>query len=339
MANITDIAKGLGIAPSTVSRALKKPELVSLETRHKVLQMAEKLGYLQKLRDDATAATATNLIGVIVADLTNSFSNQIVKAVHDTLENSGFSAIVGCNYEQSSIENRLLKQWASLNLKGLIIMPTARFSKTINSVEANYPIVLVDRNCEDLSFDSVIEDNRYGACQAIEHLKELGHERIVFISGARRVYTFNERCLGAEGATTATGTSANVQIEEIDAESYDELFIGAFEKTNILMMKNSALRPTAIVGANNAITAGVLYALNLKNFKIPNDISVVSYGDSDWCRFYPTPITSMCQPVDEMGREAASILLDRIKGKKGDPEKICLKSMLLRRASSSELQM
>ena len=62
MANITDIAKELGIAPSTVSRALKKPDLVSLDTRHKVLQMAEKLGYLQKLRDDATAATATNLI-------------------------------------------------------------------------------------------------------------------------------------------------------------------------------------------------------------------------------------------------------------------------------------
>ena len=105
------------------------------------------------------------------------------------------------------------------------------------------------------------------------------------------------------------------------------------------MMKNKTLRPTAIVGANNAITAGILYALNLKDFKIPNDVSVVSYGDSDWCRFYPTPITSMCQPVDEMGREAASILLEKIKGKKGDPEKICLKSMLLRRASSSELQM
>lgn len=337
MANITDIAKELYIAPSTVSRALKKPDLVSLDTRHKVLQMAEKLGYLQKLRDDATAATATNLIGVIVADLTNSFSNQIVKAVHDSLENSGYSAIVGCNYEQSSIENRLLKQWASLNLKGLIIMPTAKFSKTINSVDAKYPIVLVDRNSEDLSFDSVIEDNRYGASQAIEHLCELGHERIVFITGARRVYTFNERCLGVE--STNSKNTANVQIEEVDAESYDELFIGAFEKTNILMMKNKALAPTAIVGANNAITAGILYALNLKDFKIPNDVSVVSYGDSDWCRFYPTPITSMCQPVDEMGREAASILLERIKGKKGDPEKICLKSMLLRRASSSELQM
>jgi LacI family transcriptional regulator len=197
----------------------------------------------------------------------------------------------------------------------------------------------VDRNSEDLSFDSVIEDNRYGASQAIDHLRELGHDRIVFITGARRVYTFNERCLGVESTNQASTNSSSVQIEEIDAESYDELFIGAFEKTNILMMKNKALRPTAIVGANNAITAGILYALNLKDFKLPTDVSVVSYGDSDWCRFYPTPITSMCQPVDEMGREAASILLERIKGKQGDPEKICLKSMLLRRASSSEIQM
>ena len=82
-----------------------------------------------------------------------------------------------------------------------------------------------------------------------------------------------------------------------------------------------------------------LASLSGSIYKIPNDVSVVSYGDSDWCRFYPTPITSMCQPVDEMGREATSILQERIKGKKGDPEKICLKSMLLRRASSSELQM
>ena len=61
-----------------------------------------------------------------------------------------------------------------------------------------------------------------------------------------------------------------------------------------------------------------LASLSGSIYKIPNDVSVVSYGDSDWCRFYPTPITSMCQPVDEMGREAASILLERIKGKKGD---------------------
>ena len=70
MVNITDIANELGIAPSTVSRALKKPDMVSLDTRHKVLQVAEKLGYIQKLRNDITAASSSKLIGIIVADLT-----------------------------------------------------------------------------------------------------------------------------------------------------------------------------------------------------------------------------------------------------------------------------
>jgi DNA-binding LacI/PurR family transcriptional regulator len=331
MANITEIAHRLKIAPSTVSRALKKPSLVSLETRHKVLQMAEQLGYLQKLRDEATVATSSKLIGIITADLTNSFSNQIVKSVHDTLEAAGYSAIVGCNYEHSGYENKLLKQWASLNLLGLIVMPSAKFAKTVSNIELNMPIVLVDRDCPELPYDSVIEDNRFGAMQALEHLTSLGHSRIAFISGSRSVYTFDERCKGIEES------AINAEIYALDSDAYDDLVIGAFEQTNIIMMRNKNQRPTAIIGANNAITSGILYALSLKNFKIPDDVSVVSYGDSNWCRFYPTPITSICQPVEEMGRVAANLLLERISGKAHVQERICLKSMLMRRASTTNI--
>ena len=101
------------------------------------------------------------------------------------------------------------------------------------------------------------------------------------------------------------------------------------------MLRAKGSRPTAIIGANNAITSGILYALNLKGFKIPNDVSVVSYGDSNWCRFYPTPITSVCQPVEEMGRMAATMVLERINGSRDKVNNVCLKSMLLRRASTS----
>lgn len=329
MVNITDIANELGIAPSTVSRALKKPDMVSLDTRHKVLQVAEKLGYIQKLRDDITAASSSKLIGIIVADLTNSFSNIIVKSVTDYLDLHNYAAIVGCNYEKPSIESKLLKQWASLNLRGLIIMPTAKFSKNISACCLNIPVVLVDRQSTDTHCDSVIEDNRQGVVQTLEHLHELGHRRIVFLSGSRKVYTFAQRCQGV------ADSQMNVEIHEIMADSYEELFIGAFEQTNILMMRNSASRPTAIVGANNAITSGILYALNLKDFKVPSDVSVVSYGDSNWCRFYPTPITSVCQPVEEMGARSAALLLDRVNGSKDKPKNICLKSMLLQRASTA----
>ena len=124
----------------------------------------------------------------------------------------------------------------------------------------------------------------------------------------------------------------NPEIVELKAGSYEELFMGAFEQTNILMMRSAALKPTAIFGANNAITAGILYALSLKGCKVPDDVSVVSYGDSSWCRFYPTPITSIAQPVEEMGEMAAKMLLDQICAHTA-PKQVCLKSMLMARAS------
>ncbi len=329
MVNISQIASDLGISPSTVSRALKKPDMVSLETRHKVLSAAESLGYLRKLRDDVSSATSSNFIGVIAADLTNSFSNAIVKAVIDYLESQNYSPIIGVSYEKSAQEAKILKQWLPLNLRGLVIMPTAEFSRTIANDFIDMPIALVDRRLEELNYDSVIEDNEGGVQQALDHLKELGHERIAFISGSRKVYTFNQRCLGVELSDVKT------ELHEIAAQSYEELFIGAFEQTNILMLRAKQSRPTAIVGANNVITSGILYALNLKGFRVPHDVSVVSYGDSSWCRFYPTPITSVCQPVEEMGRTAAAMVIDRINGSREDKKSVCFKSMLLHRASTA----
>ncbi len=332
--NITQIAKFLNIAPSTVSRALKKPELVSLETRTKVLSVAENFGYLRQLRDNSIVTPSSKLIGVIVADLTNSFSNQIVKAVHDFLEDTDYQAIVACNYEKSSSEAKILKQWAALNLCGVIVMPTAKFTQIAKSSLKDIPIVFVDRSTPGLAeYDCVVEDNQDGIMQAMTHLNELGHKRIAFITGNRKVYTFKERALGIRNCPF------EAEIIEMKAESYEELFIGAFEATNNITMYHKNCRPTALIGANNAITSGILYALNLKGMKIPDDFSVLSYGDSNWCRFYPTPITSISQPTEEMGRTAAKVLISRIKGQKEKAQKILLKSMLLRRASTAKIDL
>lgn len=328
MSNILHIAEKLGIAPSTVSRALKKPEMVSLDTRRKVLQVAQELGYLQKLRDNAAVVSGggNRLIGVIAADLTNAFSNQIVKSVHNYLNEHNYSVVLGSSYENSSAELKLLKQWASLQLSGLIVMPSAKFSSVATASCLDIPVVFVDRNPGTLPYGSVLEDNQDGVRQGLEYLHECGHRKIVFLSGPKQIYTFSERCKGA------VDCGLNPEIVELKAGSYEELFMGAFEQTNILMMRSAALKPTAIFGANNAISAGILYALSLKGCKVPDDVSVVSYGDSSWCRFYPTPITSIAQPVEEMGEMAAKMLLDQICAHTA-PKQVCLKSMLMARAS------
>ena len=102
-------------------------------------------------------------------------------------------------------------------------------------------------------------------------------------------------------------------------------------------MRDRSRRPTAIVGANNAITAGIVYALNLKGIKIPDDVSVISYGDSRWCRFFNPPVTAIVQPVEQIGSIAANNLIKRITGENTKVEQVCLQSMLLTRASTAAI--
>ena len=181
----------------------------------------------------------------------------------------------------------------------------------------------------ELSCDSVVVNNKGGMEQILDHLTALGHKKIVVLSGSRKVYTFSER------AEAAQNYANDIEVIDINAVEFDELYMGAFEQTSILLMRRDGSRPTAIVGANNAITAGILYALNLKGIKIPDAVSVVAYGDSKWGRFYPTPVTSLRQPVEEMATVAARMLFERINGKTGDVEHICLEPMLLTRASTA----
>lgn len=330
MASITTIADELGISPSTVSRALQRPQMVSAKTRHAVLQAAKKQGYLDKLNKDKGNSPVEPLIGVLVADLSNSFSGLIVKSIQDQAYLRNYSVVVGCTYEQPALEKQILKQWEALDLKGIVAMPSQGFCEAYGSLNSDIPLVLVDRTMAQLNCDSVIVDDCEGMEQIIEHLLSLSHENIVLLSGNRSVYTFKERAQAALAY-------ANVKVIDINAVKYEELYMGAFEQTSILMLRPKSLRPTALIGANNAITAGILYALNLKGIKVADDISVVSYGDSEWCRFYPTPVTSIRQPIEEMATTAANLLFDRINGNLDEFKQVKLAPMLLARASTALL--
>ena len=120
MTNITSIAKALNISPSTVSRALKKPEMVSLKTRNLILHEAKAQGYLTEDKGSVeTFKGRDNLIGILVADLNNSFSDQIVSAVQDVAYAHDFVPLIGCTYERPAQESKIIRQWQDLGLKGI----------------------------------------------------------------------------------------------------------------------------------------------------------------------------------------------------------------------------
>ncbi len=329
MSSIVSIAEALGISASTVSRALKRPDKVAAKTRNLILDEAKKQGYLS---DGAVVprherVSRSRLIGILVADLSNSFSNAIVSAVQDVAYAHEYSTVVGCTYEHSSLETKILKQWQELCLSGLIIMPTQNFANN-KELLGQVPFVTVDRDVKGVQCDKFLDDNQYGMESAIDHLMKLGHEKIAVFSGSRAVYTFLER------SRAALDYCPQCELIDINALSYEELYMGAFEQLNILFMRDEKYRPTAVIAENNALAAGCLYAANLRGIRMPSQLSLAAFGDSHWMRFYPVPVTAMRQNVEQMGANAAYRLLQRIKGDASPFVTELLKPMLMVRNST-----
>ncbi|MBU3826662.1 MAG: LacI family transcriptional regulator [Candidatus Anaerobiospirillum merdipullorum] len=330
MAGVVSIAKALNISPSTVSRALSRPGMVAPKTRELILQEAKKQGYLSENVAPFLSAQPP-CVGVLLADLNNTFSARILNAVLEVIYSSDYNAVVGSSNEDPLKESHQLKQWQSLNLKGLIAMPTANFAKAYAHL-TNVPLILVDRDVPELNATRILVDNEAGAKLCIEHLLQQGFNKILLVSGSHNVYTFKKRSEAAKLAYP------DIECIELKAVSYEELYMGAFELMNVLMLRTRDKRPNAIVACNNALAAGLLYAINLKQLKMPDDIALVSFGDSEWARFYPTSISALRMPAEDLGRMAAEEMLTLLSQDNYRFNTRLLSPMLMPRASSLALK-
>lgn len=315
MARITQLAKELGLSAATVSRALSRPEMVAQKTRDRIIAKAHELGI--DIVDIAAGAHGQDLIGVVIADLNNSFSAGILNSITALAEDDGMRVVLGVSHENLQLERKILSDFNIYRLKGIIAMPASN-SSTIDTDCSN--IVAVDRPFAGRQVKCALIDNFLAVKLAYDHLIAKGHSHIVYISGKSSLYTFRERLAAAQSFT-------GVECIELDALEYNDLYTKAFEIANILLTRHTE-RPTAILTANNAITSGVVYALSLRNMQMPKDMALVSIGDPEWCRFYPCPITAVKLPENELGLCAYELL------KHNEKVTRLITPMLLPRASS-----
>lgn len=295
MARITQLAKQLGLSAATVSRALSRPEMVAQKTRERIIAKAQELGI--DIVDIASGTHGQELLGVIIADLNNSFSSGILNAITALAEEDGLRIVLGVSHENVQIERKILSDFNIYRLKGIIAMPASN-SSTLETDCNN--VVAVDRPFAGRQVKSALIDNFMAVKLAYDHLIAKGHTHIAYISGKSSLYTFRERLVAAQ-------SFSEIECLELDALEYNDLYTKAFEITNILLSRQSAC-PTAILTANNAITSGVVYALALRNIQMPKDMALVSIGDPEWCRFFPCPITAVKLPENELGMCAYELL-------------------------------
>jgi LacI family transcriptional regulator len=330
---IRDVAKSAGVHASTVSRALdpSKRHLIAAPVVSKITAIADELGYR---RDPVAASLRTRrskLVGVIVPDIANPVFSPIISAITETLSASGYSTIVADGGQDRKRQSALLGELLARRVDGLVLATVRRDDPILKEcLEENLPLVLVNRSDDGERVSSVVTDDRAGMRLAVEHLIALGHRNIGHVAGPAHISTGNLRRLGFEEAMAAQNLTLPAEaVVEAAAYERDAGEIAAKQ----LLEQFPAL--TAIAAANDLLALGVYRAIAAAGMKCPQDISVVGHNDMPLADMVEPPLTTIRIGPREMGRDAAQLLISRMREPDVPIKRIVLSPSLVIRASTA----
>jgi LacI family transcriptional regulator len=338
---IKDIARELGISPSTVSRALKDHPDISKDTKKAVHDLAEKLNYQPNIVALNLRSRRTNTIGVIIPELVHFFFSTVISGIEDVAYNAGYNVILTQSNESYEREKKDLKALYNSRVDGILISVSRETTNYdhIESVMANgTPIVFYDRMYPNDLTSKVIVDDYTGAKEAVVHLIEQGCKKIAHILASSKVSISQERLRGHVDALKENNL--------VFPENYlSDCAAGTVENGYNAMMNLLSLpdRPDGVFANSDVLAMGAMQAIKKSGLKIPEDIAVVGFSNWIYSSMIEPPLSSVDQPGFLMGQEAAKLLIRQIEltSKNEDtvivPETKILKTKLIVRQSSMRI--
>lgn len=320
-----DIARRAGVSLGTVSHVINGKVSVRKEVRARVQQAIDELGYQPNRLSRALRTNRTNLIGMIIPDITNPFFPSVVRGVEDMAYKSSYRLLL-CNADNDvAKETAYLNDLRSFFPAGIILIPSLDHKLSYNG---EYPMVCIDRCPPDWTGDSVIAENFEGGYIAGKHLAELGHRTIGIVRGPRNVGTATDRVRGFQQALTERGVSISPEYVQESAFDQESGYITTSRLLRLLP------RPTAIFTASDLIAVGALSAIKAAKLVCPRDVSIVSFDGLSFTELTEPALTSIVQPSYQLGHAAARLLLDRINGDESGPRHVTLRTELRIRDST-----
>ena len=305
---ITDVAKVAGVSISTVSRVLNDKDDVAEETYERVQKVIREMGYTANLAARSMRSRRTNVIGMIVPDVEQPFSIAVMQGVNHAIAESDSDLIVytsGSAKRKSIVERE--RHYVALLGNGItdgviVVAPTATDFVT------HTPVVAIDFNHDNPLYPGVLSTNRAGALEATQHLIELGHKRIGFISGRPDLQSAVRRTLGYEHAHEMAGIPVDPELIEIGDYSMET----GYECAQRLL--DLADPPTAIFAANDQSAFSLFQAAAERGINIPEDLSLVGFDNTLESAMTTPPLTTVDQSLKRMGYIAAKMLFNLISG-------------------------
>lgn len=307
---IRDVARLASVSTATVSNVLNGSRKVAAGTRERVQKAVEALGYSPHPAARSMRGGASGLLGLIVADIINPFFTELVHWVERAAHASAYSVLLCNSDEDLDRERQYLQLLRAQRVDGIILAATGHSSRERAAAlgRLRVPVVLVDRGFEEFGLDAVILDNHGAALLAMRHLLGFGHRRIAMIGGPLTLSTGAQRLAGYRESLVEAGVRYDPRWVR-DAGFREQ---PAYDAARELLALPE--RPTAMFAANNLIAIGIMRAITGAGLRCPEDVSIVSIDDFAWANAFRPRLTTVAQPVAEMGQTAMRLLLGRLDG-------------------------
>lgn len=307
MATIRDVAKLAEVSVSTVSLALSNPGRVSQKTLERIRVAVATVGYVADPLAQSLARGRSRMIGLVVGNVGNPFFGDIRRELESyALEHDHFVLITDSSGKPER-ERALIEHLIGLKIAGLAIAPSSFGPDYVAFIESlKVPMVCFDQKVAGIERDFVGSDNYLAGAMLTEHLLQLGHRRIAFITGPHHMHTASERYRGFAETMASAGVEVNPNYV-VDGQFTRS---AGYEAAMRLLIQPE--RPTAILGANNAVALAALQAMQELGFNCPNDISLAMIDDVQWSNVITPRITMVVQDTLKLGGIIARRLLHRM---------------------------
>jgi LacI family transcriptional regulator len=323
MATIYDVARHAGVSPSTVSRVLNGHANVDPELAERVQRATADLGYRRNAVARNLRRNQTTLWAVVIPDIENPFFTALVRGVEDVAQSAGYYVVLCNSDEDLKKEAGYLRAAVAERMAGVIISPASERSTDLAPLlDAETPVVVIDRGVRGFQVDTVQVDNVQASADATKHLLDSGAQRIACITGQRRATTAKQRLQGYERALRKVGR----QVESALIRHADFREQGGYDAMALLLDQPNP--PDAVFVTNNLMTVGVLECLAARGVGIPGEMLVVGFDEVPWTRLFRPLLSVVKQPIYEVGQTAAHLLLQRIDQPTRPPSKVVLPAKL-----------
>lgn len=294
---VRDVARLAGVSPSTASRALSRPEMISAETRARVLEAARALGWIPNRLARSLTKGSTQNVGIVVPDIVNPFFPPLIRGAQQEAWTRSFSVLLGDSNENSAREFHVARE-LSTQVDGLLLVSSRLAASEIAELRERCEVVLVNRIIKGVS--SVVIDTATGVRRAVQHFVETGHRQVHYVSGPAGSWSNAQRVAALEAECEARGIACRILAPSV----------GAFERGRACVDDLLAAGATAVLAYDDITALGIIAGLADKHVRVPDDVSIIGCDDIPMAG--QLGLATISVPLDAVGSVAVALLIDLI---------------------------